>query len=695
LRIGLVAALALALFAGRVERASAQISNDQCLKCHGDPSIARMKPETLWGMVRILPEEGPVKRPAETVVDLYTPEDVFMNSVHGSLNCTGCHLGIERLPHTQHLAEVSCANCHSNVVAELNTGAHRPNVQDGLARPWCTDCHGKTHGVMSLERPRSYDTSVASVKACERCHHESARGGFNPAETYRDNIHGRALFKAGLAVAPTCADCHGSHKMRGEDDPESPISHMNVVETCGKCHEGVAETYLKSIHGQLLLEGKSEEATCTSCHRSHGITRVDEPFLLAVVQECSHCHIDLGKSYLRSYHGKATQLGMGSAAVCSSCHGAHDILPPSDPNSRVNKGNLVKTCGKCHQNANENFIKYIAHVDFLDRKANPEVFWTFVVMTFLLLSVLALFIPHTLLWFQRTLVDRLKNPRGPHAHDTQERMIRRFRPIHRFTHGLIVVSFMGLVATGFPLKYSYTEWAHNLTRAFGGIQVMGLAHRVLAIITFTYAAVHVAFLVYFFLTKCSKPRWKYLFGPDSLIFSWSDFKDFIAMMKWFFRLGPRPKFDRWTYFEKFDYWGEIWGVFVIGGSGLLLWFPTLFTRWLPGWELTCAMVVHSIEALLAASVIFLVHFFNTHLRPEKFPIDMVMWTGQMTESEMQEERGTEYQRLVESGQLENRVVKPVQRRWRILGAVLGICAFLFGLFLIALALGTELSQFTR
>jgi cytochrome b subunit of formate dehydrogenase len=165
------------------------------------------------------------------------------------------------------------------------------------------------------------------------------------------------------------------------------------------------------------------------------------------------------------------------------------------------------------------------------------------------------------------------------------------------------------------------------------------------------------------------------------------------MLRWFFWLGPRPKFDRWTYFEKFDYWGEIWGVFVIGGTGLILWFPTLFARWLPGWILNCAMVIHSIEALLAASVIFLVHFFNTHLRPDKFPVDMTMFTGRMTETEMKEERTDEYKRLMESGELEKRIVNPLPWQWRLVGVIAGILAFLFGLFLIALAIETEIAQF--
>jgi cytochrome b subunit of formate dehydrogenase len=335
----------------------------------------------------------------------------------------------------------------------------------------------------------------------------------------------------------------------------------------------------------------------------------------------------------------------------------------------------------------------MAHADHLDREKNPAVFWTFVFMTTLLLGTLAVFIPHTILWFQRTLAARLKHPRGHVGHAGKKRMIQRFNPVHRITHGLIVVSFMGLVATGFPLKYSHSEWAANATAFFGGIKVMGVLHRGFAIITFMYVAVHAGFLIYFFWKKCPSPRWRYIIGPNSMMFSLQDLKDFIAMTRWFFWLGPRPKLDRWAYFEKFDYFGEIWGVIVIGGSGLLLWMPEYFTRWMPGWVLNCAMVVHSIEALLAASVIFLVHFFNTHLRPEKFPIDMVMFTGHMTEEEMIEERGREYERLKKEGKLEELVVEPLQLHWRIVGVVLGLLAFSTGIFLIALAIKTELGQF--
>ena len=103
--------------------------------------------------------------------------------------------------------------------------------------------------------------------------------------------------------------------------------------------------------------------------------------------------------------------------------------------------------------------------------------------------------------------------------------------------------------------------------------------------------------------------------------------------------GPRPRFDRYTYWEKFDYWAVFWGMFIIGGSGLLLWFPFFFSSFLPGWIFNIATVIHGEEALLAVGFIFTIHFFNGHLRPEKFPMDPVIFTGRITEHEMLEERG--------------------------------------------------------
>jgi cytochrome b subunit of formate dehydrogenase len=126
----------------------------------------------------------------------------------------------------------------------------------------------------------------------------------------------------------------------------------------------------------------------------------------------------------------------------------------------------------------------------------------------------------------------------------------------------------------------------------------------------------------------------------------------------FLYLGDRPKFDRWNYIEKFDYLAVFWGVMIIGLSGLFLWFPFFFTSFLPGWTINAAHIIHSDEALLATGFIFVFHFFHTHLRPESFPMDTVIFTGKMSLERFKHERPLEYERLVETGELENFIVEP-------------------------------------
>jgi cytochrome b subunit of formate dehydrogenase len=137
--------------------------------------------------------------------------------------------------------------------------------------------------------------------------------------------------------------------------------------------------------------------------------------------------------------------------------------------------------------------------------------------------------------------------------------------------------------------------------------------------------------------------------------------------------GKRPDYGRWTYWEKFDYFAVFWGVAVIGATGLLLWFPTFFTRILPGSLLNIATIIHSDEALLAVGFIFTIHFFNTHFRPEKFPMDTVIFTGTVPLEEYAKDRPAEYAELVQKGELESLLEPgpdPRQlRAWRIFGWV--------------------------
>ena len=119
--------------------------------------------------------------------------------------------------------------------------------------------------------------------------------------------------------------------------------------------------------------------------------------------------------------------------------------------------------------------------------------------------------------------------------------------------------------------------------------------------------------------------------------------------------GPKPQFDRYAYWEKFDYWAVFWGMIVIGFSGYAMWFAPFFARFLPGWALNAVLVIHSEEGLLAILFIFSIHFVNTHLRPDSFPMDMVVFTGVESEEEFKHKRPLEYERLVKDGKLEARL----------------------------------------
>jgi hypothetical protein len=163
-------------------------------------------------------------------------------------------------------------------------------------------------------------------------------------------------------------------------------------------------------------------------------------------------------------------------------------------------------------------------------------------------------------------------------------------------------------------------------------------------------------------------------------------------MRYFLGLGPRPRFGRWAYWEKFDYWAVFWGVSIIGASGLLLWFPTFFARVLPGWVFNVAIIVHSDEALLAVGFIFTIHFFNGHLRPEKFPMDLVIFTGRVSEEEFRHERALEVARLeARGGGIDSLVGPPPNPRLLRWGRLGGTVAVTVGLSLFLMIIYAFLS----
>ena len=240
---------------------------------------------------------------------------------------------------------------------------------------------------------------------------------------------------------------------------------------------------------------------------------------------------------------------------------------------------------------------------------------------------------------------------------SKELQIQRFSRLNRLLHILMIISFIILALTGMSLKFSYTSWAVILSHFFGGFETAGAIHRFSAFIMFSVFSIHIVDLIR--QKKKEKKSWiSMIFGQDSMMFNKKDLHDLIDSLKWFLGKGERPEYGRWTYWEKFDYFAVFWGMVVIGSTGLTLWFPEFFTQFIPGWVINVATIIHSDEALLAVGFIFTIHFFNTHLRPEKFPMDIVIFSGRYPVEEFKMDRPEEYRQLVEKGELEKHLVEP-------------------------------------
>ncbi len=693
-------ALASILLLSGIQAFGSSISNSDCLVCHDDPALVRIV--------------------AGKTNSLQVTTNSLKKSVHAGLTCTECHADIKDLPHPDKLAAPKCGNCHDDVAKEYASSIHGVSRNMGASgAATCSDCHG-SHNIVPVKRGDSPVFKLNLPATCALCHSNpnltsEYRMKFpEAAAQYMESIHGRALLKLGLIIAPSCNDCHGVHSIRRSVDRDSPINHAHIADTCGKCHVGVEKTYMKSVHGQLLAKGDARGPVCTDCHTAHQINTQEGGHLKAASDaRCGKCHQDRLENYMETYHGKAIALSTSheapKVAACYDCHGHHDVLPPSNPLSRLSTNNIVQTCRQCHEGASAKFTEYLPHADPTDRKHYPLLHFVFLSMTGLLVGTFAFFGLHTALWLLRSgylyLHDSKTFREAKISTQVDDQWFVRFSPFERMLHIMVVTSFLLLVITGMPLKFHYTAWAKTIFNVMGGAPVARSLHHFAAIITFLYFGLH--------LTDRARACWNgrhnvldpetgrfqfkrlvtVLTGPDSMIPNMNDWRQFIAHQKWFFGKGPRPQFERWTYWEKFDYLAVFWGVAMIGASGLIMWFPIFFTRFLPGWVINIAMIVHSDEALLAAGFIFTFHFFNTHFRIEKFPMDTVIFSGRISKAEMLHERKQWYDRLLATGKLEEHRVRDEWLRWKDIARTFGYMFFGIGLILlvlIAVAMTTRL-----
>jgi cytochrome b subunit of formate dehydrogenase len=264
--------------------------------------------------------------------------------------------------------------------------------------------------------------------------------------------------------------------------------------------------------------------------------------------------------------------------------------------------------------------------------------------------------------------------------NNQVRIVR-FNVIHRLFHLFMIVTFLIQALTGLGRLLYPTVWGKALTNFFGGYESITNIHIRVGLAMLLVFGVHVVYIL-------MKMEWKSLrqslFHPDSLVPSLQDAIHMGQQIRWFFGLGPPPAFDRWTYWEKFDYWAIFWGMPLLGVTGLLLINPLVTSSFLPGWMLNVILLLHRAEALLAMLYIFIIHFTVGHLRHGMFPMNECMFAGSVELEELQKEKPMWIVRLKEEGKLEKAVVPAPPPWFRVVYFIFGFLALGTGLYLLSI-----------
>jgi formate dehydrogenase gamma subunit len=501
--------------------------------------------------------------------------------------------------------------------AALAASAHHTNS--------CASCHA------DITDKHPDDNLAPKAVDCARCHLE-------PSLSYAASVHGVARrdgTNAGAHHAPDCADCHGTHGVLPPNSPASPLNFANLARTCGQCHEQEANDVLASVHGRAVTAGRRDAATCTDCHSEHKIESLRESSSLKISRDiCSKCHAserlntkynlpsDRVKTFFDSYHGLAAQNGSTRAANCGSCHGFHLVLPSSDPRSSIFKDNLAATCGKCHVGASANFARSQVHVDLDGAGAGAQLgerinWWVRKIYLALIFTVIGLMAAHNALIFGR---------KAAALNRRTERTLTRMDLSQRWQHFALAASFIVLAWTGFALKFPDSWVAHSLG---ADENLRRWSHRVAGVALLLAGAWHLGYIM-----ACREGR-RLL---KDMLPGIRDARDAAANARRLSGLGgAKPKFGRFGYAEKMEYWAVVWGSIIMGITGLMIWFKMEVTQFLPRWAVDVATTIHYYEAILACLAILVWHLYHVVFDPDVYPLNRAVLDGRVSREWLEEE----------------------------------------------------------
>jgi cytochrome b subunit of formate dehydrogenase len=580
--------------------------------------------------------------------------EAFSKGVHGAQDCLSCHPGAAKQPHKGHPAIVDCSACHDGEVKAYQKSIHGVALKNGHAdAAKCVNCHGPAHVIVKASDPTSPVAKPNLPGTCGACHSnpdflaKHKLGLAHPVEAYRLSTHGREVGKGNTSAAG-CSDCHGSHEILKAADPKSSIHRLNLSSTCGGCHSDVQTAFEASVHGRAVKLGLKGAPTCTDCHGEHDILAPSEAGSLVSparvsAATCGRCHSDerlvaryaLPKDKVEafhdSFHGLSSKGGSTSVANCASCHGVHNILPSSDPKSMIHPANLGTTCGKCHPGTDKRFIAGPVHV--VSNTASEHA-----AVRFIRRLYLWALIPMTLgFMFFHNLIDFIaKLRRRKPTHHTGEKLPR-MNAGFRFAHGLVALSFILLVLTGFALKYPESFWAKPWLLFETRVPFRGWVHRVAAVVMIAGTLFHGLHLL--FVKRDRKILLELMPG-------WQDLKDLVKAMA--HNLGfkvARPTFGVFSYAEKMEYWAFMWGTVVMAVTGLLLWGENWSLQHFPKWVMDAATSLHWYEAILATFSILLWHWYAVIFDPEVYPMDTAWYDGMASGDHLKHTRPAYYARL--------------------------------------------------
>jgi cytochrome b subunit of formate dehydrogenase len=612
----LVSTLALSLFAvSFAARAEHKLKDEDCLACHSDSALTT---------------DANGKQ-----LSLYVDQNKLKHSIHGEmLSCVDCHQDVKTLIHESTPRKITCAQCHADAEAAYSHSLHAKAAKGGQAAANCQDCHGGAHEVLASADAQSPVNHSNIPVTCGRCHGQKflmeSNGVSNqPSISYQESVHGRAT-RNGSKTAAVCSDCHGAHEILSAKDIKSPIYKFNVPATCGKCHTAVEQTFIESIHGQALARGNGQAPVCTDCHGIHSIKTHTDPNSPVSEQNlsrdtCARCHegVRLSQefgmpgnrmtSYLDSYHGLATKGGSVVAANCSSCHGTHNILPSSDPRSTIHRAHLGETCGKCHPGVTQKFTLTKVHgggihSNDIGSVAVRWVRWFYLALIFVVIG--AMFLHNAIIWRSKAAARRrMQNP-----------MMERMSTQQRWQHLILLTSFIVLVITGFALKFP-NSWIAGLLGNGNGEKLRGLVHRLAGVILMGAGIYH---LFYLAMTREGRrlmidiaPR------PKDAFDAWGTMGYYMGVSK------VKPKFGRFSYAEKAEYWALVWGTVLMAVTGVMMWAKVLTGNLLARWWVDVATSIHFYEAILATLAILVWHFYQVFFDPDVYPMNWAWWDGKM------------------------------------------------------------------